>query len=271
MFALTQRRIAHTSAFILAAIAFTIPSFARPKDAIAQEFDGNVTTEDVADDTEELVGRVVTVRSEVEEVVDSNSFFIRDEGFLSSEEILVINDTGEVFILPEVGDVEVQVTGVVRILRAEEIQASGFDIELDISNLFGPDDPRAVIIAQSLALAPDPGDIEANPEAFYGQRIVVEAEVDNIIDANTFTVDRDMLFDDDDLLIVTAQPHGLTEEQDENRDLVITGILRPFTLTEFETDYNLVVEDLEIRRQLEVEFENRPALVVDRIYVTETE
>ena len=70
----------------------------------------NVTTEEVSENTDELIGQTVTIRSDALEVIEPASFTVGDESFFGGEDILIINASGETFELPA-DDTEVQATG----------------------------------------------------------------------------------------------------------------------------------------------------------------
>jgi hypothetical protein len=51
----------------------------------------------------------------------------------------------------------------------------------------------------------------------------------------------------------------------EGEDVVVTGEIRPFIAAEFERDYELTW-DLDVKRQLEAEYENQPVFIAKSIY-----
>lgn len=231
----------------------------------------NVQTEDVADNTEDYIGQTVTIRSEPQDVVGNSSFTVSDEQFFGSEPILVINASGEPLLLPEDG-VEVQVTGEVRNFVLAEVDRE-FDLTLD-PNLYVEYENQPAIIAESIALAPEPGEITSNPEQYYGETLAVTGEVEDIQSGTAFTLDEDQLLGSEDLLVVYASPRdGVQQPQPsaqlptiaDDETVAVTGVLRPFVVAEFERDYDLGW-DLQLQEQLEAEYSNRPVLVATGIY-----
>jgi hypothetical protein len=122
---------------------------------------------------------------------------------------------------------------------------------------------RPAIIAESLAPAPDPGEITKNPTQYYGRTLAVTGEVEEIYGANTFTLDEEKLFGAEDLLVVMANPTDTPIQDGET--VAVTGELRSFTIADLERDYDLTW-DLDVQKQLEVEYSKRPVLVVDQVY-----
>ncbi|MGB6015224.1 MAG: hypothetical protein WBG32_10895 [Nodosilinea sp.] len=227
----------------------------------------NVQTEDVSDNTESYIGQVVTIRSEPVEVVGDSSFTVSDEQFFGTEPILVINASGELLVLPEDDDVEVQVTGEVRNFVLADVDRE-FDLTLD-PTLYTDYENQPAIIAQSIALAPDPGEITTNPDQYYGETLAVTGEVEDIQSGSAFTLDEDRLLGSEDLLVIYASPRDGVQQPlpavTDDEDVAVTGVLRPFIVSEFERDYDLGW-DLEFQEQLEAEYSNRPVLVATGIY-----
>lgn len=219
--------------------------------------DSNVTTEEVAEQTEKVEGQSVTVRSEVKKQVGESSFILDNKG----EEILVINTSGEPFVLPEDEDLEIQATGKVQNFVLVDIERD-YDLDLD-PEIYAEYETQPALLANSLALAPDPGEITQNPEKFYDLAIAVEGEVEDIIDSTSFTLDEEQLFGATDLLVINTP---VTEALNGER-VTVTGQLRKFILTEFERDYDLTW-DLDVKQKLEAEYSDKPVFVADSLYPT---
>lgn len=247
------------SALALALAAMILPACTvNEPEATAPEVQPNVEAEDVAEDTENLIGQMVTVRNKVGKKIDAISFTIVDNQFFGGNEILVINTSGSPFVLPT-DDTEVQVTGEVRQFKVVEFERD-FGLDLEPKAEY---ENKPVIAASSIALAPDPGEITQNPDRFYNQRLAVEGEVEEILGPNAFTLDEDELVGGGDLLVLTvAAPAQVLGDEDEG---VVTGEVRPFVLAEVERDYDLTW-DLDIKQKLEAEYSEKPVLISAGIY-----
>lgn len=222
--------------------------------------DENVTTEEVAENTNELIGQTVTIRSNALEVIEPATFTVADQEFFGAEEIVVINASGETFELPTEDDTEVQVTGEVAEFILADVE-SAYELDLD-PDLYADYTDRPAIIAESLAIAPEPGEITSDPSQYYGQTLAVTGEVEEIYGANTFTIDEEELIGANDLLVVSTNPAAAINEDET---VAVTGELRSFVLADLERDYDLTW-DLDIQEELEAEYVNKPVLVVDDIY-----
>lgn len=230
--------------------------------SVSSDVGEDITTEELAGQPAAVVGEEVTVRSTVQEVIGDSVFAIDDQRIFGDGPILVINNTGKPFVLPEVGT-DVQMTGEVMMTLTPEVEAK-YNLNLD-TEFYTQYRKRPVVMAKSLAVAPDPGEISENPEAFYGEAIAVEGEVDTIYGLTSFTLDEDNLFGGQDLLVLGVP----ASEQIEGQTVVVTGTLRPFVLAEFEKDYDFSFED-GIKEKIEAEFSERPVMVAEMLYpVTE--
>ena len=223
--------------------------------------DENVTTGEVSENAEELMGQTVTIRSNVIEQIEPTTFSVADQEFFGGENIVVINATGTPFALPNEEDTEVQITGEVTEFVIADIE-SAYNLGLN-PDLYVDYTDRPAIIAQSLAIAPEPGEIAADPSQYYGQTLAVTGEIETVYGENTFALNEDELFGGEDLLVIATNP---TEAAIENGETVATtGELRSFVIADLERDYDLTW-DLDIQQQLEAEYTERPVLVVDRVY-----
>jgi len=225
-----------------------------------EEATENVTTEEISSGAEGLIGQTVSVRAEVEEAVDDTSCLLEDEQLFDCEDILVINASGEPFVLTEGDDTPVQVTGEVQQLVIADFETE-YGLGLD-PTLYADYEDRPVVIAQSIALSPDPGDITSNPEQYYNQRIAVAGEIEDKLDGNTFTLDEEALFGGEDLLVISNMP---SPQAQDGEKVVATGVLRPYVKADFETDYDLTW-DLTVQEQIEAEYTEKPVFVADEVY-----
>lgn len=220
----------------------------------------NVTTEEVAENTSDLIGQTVTIRSNALQVIEPSTFTVADQEFFGGENIVVVNATGEVFELPAEDDTEVQITGEVTEFVLADIE-SAYDLDLD-PDLYVEYTDRPAIIAESLAIAPEPGEITSDPTQYYGQTLAVTGEVEDIYGDNVFSLDEDELFGANDLLVLVTSP---SEAVQDNETVAAIGELRSFVVADIERDYDLTW-DLDVQQELEAEYRDRPVLVVDRVY-----
>jgi hemin uptake protein HemP len=253
----------------LVAAAVLMPACATPtpeadmaetEDDVAMVEESNVTTEDLSENLDRYLGQTVTVREEVEELVGDYAFMLDDDQLFGGEETLIINASGLPVNLVEGDDTDVQVTGEVQeLILADLEQEYGFDLD---DGAFIDYEDQPVIVAQSIALAPDPDDITDSPEDYYYRRLAVNGDVGIVVSENTVTLESEELFGGESLLAISPE-QAISLREDE--EVVMTGVLRPFITSEIEQEYDLTW-DLDLQEELEAEYQDRPVLIVDSVY-----
>ncbi|MBW4445287.1 MAG: hypothetical protein KME10_29790 [Plectolyngbya sp. WJT66-NPBG17] len=118
-------------------------------------------------------------------------------------------------------------------------------------NLYREFENRPEIVAQAVALAPEPGQISQNPKQYYGRTIAVTGEVENIKGQNSFMLDEDKLLGGQDLLVLYAKPGQQTVQ--DNQTVAVTGVVCPFVVADLEREYDFNW-DQGFVRQLEAEY-----------------
>ncbi|MFE4105792.1 hypothetical protein [Almyronema epifaneia] len=261
---LNQSGVKLTGAVALSAMALVLPACSNEtSNSEIVNPEENVTTEEVTGNVDGYIGQTVSVRGEVEETVDETSFLLDEDNLFGGEDILVINASGEPFVFSDEYD-DVQVTGEVQEFVLADFETA-YGLTLD-PNLYGTYENQPAIVAQSIALSPDPGELADDPEGFYGQRLAVEGEVEEIWADGTFRLDEEQFFGGQGLLVINqSDMAGDMANVQQGEDVAVTGTLRPFVAADFERDYDLTW-DLEVREQLEAEYENRPVFVAEEVY-----
>ena len=219
----------------------------------------NITAQEVAVQTKQLIGQKVTVRSEVIRQVSSSAFTISDENFFGSGEILVVNATGEPFTFPPQG-IEIQTTGEVRQFDIDTVTKE-FDLELQ-PEAYKDYENQPVIIAQSLAIAPKPGEITKNPHLFYYRTVAVEAEIAKVLDPMAFTLEEEQFIDGRNLLVFNPTPVKAIRP---DQNIIVTGVIRPFVVSELDKDYKLT-QNFNVQKRVETEYRNKPVLIAQDVF-----
>ncbi|GAB4377516.1 MAG: hypothetical protein Kow00121_27110 [Elainellaceae cyanobacterium] len=241
------------------------PEIAPRLAAQAQDYEDNITLEELADTPEQYLRQLVTVRGNiVEDEVQNSVFRLTDNDFLDTDAVLVINPTGVVPDVPQ--DVQVQVTG--RVLNyvgdqvayalgygsADEFYGSYGDVYADYED-------RPVLIAQSVTLSPTPTKILAEPALYDGMTVAVEGEIAERLSPNVFTVAEEGLFTED-VLVINIAPVLPPEDAEE---VVVTGEISILDIATVEQEYGFDW-GTELLEQLEAEYVNRPVIFADGIY-----
>jgi hypothetical protein len=218
-------------------------------------------TAKIAENTDEFIGQSVTIRSRAIGKIGLSSFTVRDKRFFNGEPIVVVNASGEPFDLPVDPNIEVQVKGQVRNLVIPQIERE-FNLNIPEEN-YRDYINKPAIIARSLILAPQPGQITQLPEQYYERQVAVVGKVENIQSPVLLTLDKNQLFGRQDLLVLLKTPPKVAINQSQT--VFVIGEVRSFVVAEIERDYNFTW-DIYVKRNLEAEYGNRTVLVAETIY-----
>lgn len=261
-------------AFALAAIAIALPTgylsagevtrTANKQNVIAQvnnqttpQERRNVTSEELSNNFRSMIGKRVTVRGRFLQKLSESAFTIADEKLLGAEPILVVNVSGSPLVVPSNTNIQVQATGVVRNFSLAEI-GKRYNINFDRAT-YGQYENRPAIIARSLAPAPSPAEITANPNFYYNKRLAVPGIITRIYGSDAFVLDNN-------LLVLNIAPKQTPRPRvTQNEKVVTTGVLDRLVIADVERDYDFTLQP-GIRRQLEVDYANRPVMLVDNVY-----
>lgn len=249
---ISNRGKIRVGAIAMALSAMLLPACANDPNVGGPTAESNVTAEKVADETNELIGQPVTIRSDVVEKIGPSTFTVSDEQFFGGETILVVNASGAPFVFP-IDENEVQITGTVAKFVVADINRV-YGLGLD-PNLYVDYEGKPAIIAQSLAVAVEPDEIAEDPNLYYGRVVSVPGEVGQIVNANTFR------FEEDDLPVINVNPRETTNEGDK---VVVTGVVRQFVTADIERDF-----DLDLDPELQVEYDKKPVIVAQSVFPAE--
>ncbi len=220
----------------------------------------NVTTEEVTEDTSALVGQEITVRNMVENTVGDDSFLLETD---AGELILVVNASGAPFERPA-EDIPIQATGTVETFLVDDInQEYGLNLTND---LYADYESQPVIIAESIALAPNPEYFYNAPEEYFeGKAIAVEGDVRLLENTNNaFALFEEGWADDVGVLVIGVDSYYEGGAIEEGENVVATGVARQAT-EQLLRDANLGWDDNQLQEFLS-RYENRPVIAADGVY-----
>jgi hypothetical protein len=107
------------------------------------------------------------------------------------------------------------------------------------------------------------GEIADNPHRFYGQRVTVRAEVDEVFGQGVFSLDDDRWFRGGDVLVVIHQRGVRTPPSDSV--VTVTGTLNEFVAAQAYRDYGWLRWLWEDTPDLRIEWDRRPLIVAESI------
>lgn len=117
------------------------------------------------------------------------------------------------------------------------------------------------------ALEATAGDVLRTPAAYEGRVVTVTGDVDRTISPRSFVIDSTLATGD--LLVLSPEPVPNVTDARGTRELmqsdavVVTGRIINFTIPEIESEVGW-----DVGREIEVEFENQPVLIVERMSAT---
>jgi hypothetical protein len=127
----------------------------------------------------------------------------------------------------------------------------------------------ALLACGTFAVAADDGTISAGKLAkdakkFYGQTVTVKAEVEDVLDAHSFTLDEDALLAGPDVLVLV--PKGMSTAGLKHDEVVlVTGKVRPFVQAELEKDYDWFKNGKILTKENKIDYKTRPVVVAHSI------
>jgi hypothetical protein len=103
-------------------------------------------------------------------------------------------------------------------------------------------------------------DLEDNPKKYIGQRISVDAEVEDVYGPRLFTIDEPNWGDlDGEILVLMPTPLAAIVKEDDR--VTISGTMKPFVRTDIEREWGWLGLDPEV----EVDVSAKPVLVAERL------
>lgn len=130
--------------------------------------------------------------------------------------------------------------------------------------------PLAVLAFAAAALAHEghhgtisAGKLARDASKYYGRTVTVSAEVEDVLDEHSFTLDEDALFAGPDVLVLLPQGRARTLRHDEK--VKVTGTVRPYVVADLDRDFEWFDEGHLVRREVEVDYKTRPVLVATQV------
>jgi hypothetical protein len=259
--------------------------------------DMTISAGKLANNAKDYYGKTVTVKAEVEDVIDSRSFTLDEDALLAGADVLVLVPAGYTGTLAH--DQVVMVTGKVRPYVSTELEKDyhWFKDGAIVSRSNKVDfKTRPVLVATSLRTADgvdllagskssmthdtthtamvdhakrgmtmmSAGKLAKDSKKFYGQNVTVRAEVEDVLDSHSFTLDEDALFAGPDVVVLV--PAGFdTSRLAHDQVVVVSGKVRPFVTAELDKDYDWFNNGKVFTTDSKIDYKTRPVLVAETI------
>jgi hypothetical protein len=263
--------------------------------AVAADMSGAISAGKLAKEAKNFYGQTVTVKAEVEDILDNRTFTLDEDAILAGPDVLVVVPRGSTMGLKH--DDVVTVTGTVRPFVQAELERDydwfkdgkilKKDVKIDYTT-------RPVLIATSIktadgrdltmtgtadmhsghdsTMAPparasleaiSAGKLARDAKKFYGQTVTVRAEVEDVLDDHTFTLDEDDVLAGPDVLVVV--PKGTARGLKHDDVVIVTGTVRPFVQAELERDYDWFKDGKILKKDVKVDYKTRPVLIAQSV------
>ncbi len=109
------------------------------------------------------------------------------------------------------------------------------------------------------------GKLARDAKDYYGKTVTVKAEVENVYDSRSFTLDEDSVFAGPDVLVLV--PAGMTDGLRHDQVVTVTGTVRRYVTAELERDYDWFKNGKIVTTKSDIDFETRPVLVATSLMV----
>jgi hypothetical protein len=269
--------------------------FAAGSLAVAGDMSGAISAGKLAKEAKNFYGQTVTVKAEVEDILDNRTFTLDEDAILAGPDVLVVVPKGSTTGLKH--DDVVTVTGTVRPFVQAELERDydwfkdgkilKKDTKIDYTT-------RPVLIATSIktadgrdlsmigtaamhsghdsTIAPparasleaiSAGKLARDAKKFYGQTVTVRAEVESVLDDHTFTLDEDDVLAGPDVLVVV--PRGTAKGLMHDQVVTVTGTVRPFVQAELERDYDWFKDGKILKKDVKIDYKTRPVLIAQSV------
>ena len=119
------------------------------------------------------------------------------------------------------------------------------------------------IAQQQDAMTISPGELADHPDRYYGKRVKITGEVEDVYSRSVFAVDEDRLWSTGrDVLVLN--PNAVARVN-EDRSVTVQGIVRPFRYTDVDSYISWHGWQWDLARVYENRFSRRPIVIADSI------
>lgn len=107
------------------------------------------------------------------------------------------------------------------------------------------------------------GKLAKHAKDYYGQTVTVQAEVEDVLGANMFTLDEDAILAGADVLVLV--PKGVTGNLIHDQKVTVTGKVRQFVEADLDKDYDWFDNGKLVEVKTKVDWKTRPVIIADSV------
>ena len=292
----------NTLAVVAPILALTIGGLAG---SLSAGTDMTISAGKLASNAKDYYGKTVTVKAEVEDVIDNRTFSLDEDAILTGADVLVLVPAGYTGTL--VHDQVVTVTGKVRPYVTTELEKdyhwfkdgaivsrdSKYDFKTRpvlVATSVRTADGRDLLTGAAMPMTSDEhvrhakmagdkhatmdhsghgmmlsaGKLAKDGKKYYGQNVTVRAEVEDVLDSHSFTLDEDAVLAGPDVVVIV--PAGFDVSRLAHDQVVtVTGKVRPYVMAELEKDYDWFENGKVFTTNSKIDYKTRPVLVAETI------
>jgi hypothetical protein len=264
--------------------------------------DMTISAGKLASNAKDYYGKTVTVKAEVEDVIDNRTFSLDEDALLAGADVLVIVPAGYAGTLAH--DQVVTVTGKVRPFVTAELEKdyhwfkdgalvsrdSKYDFKTRpvlVATSVRTADGRDLLTGAAMPMTSDEhvqhakmsgdkhgkmdhgmmmsaGKLAKDSKKYYGQNVTVRAEVEDVLDSHSFTLDEDSILAGPDVVVIV--PAGFDVSRLAHDQVVtVSGKVRQYVTAELEKDYHWFKDGKIYTTSNTVDYKTRPVLIAETI------
>ena len=107
------------------------------------------------------------------------------------------------------------------------------------------------------------GKLAKDAKDYYGRTVTVQAEVEDVLGNNMFTLDEDSVLAGSDVLVLV--PRGVASGLTHDQKVVVTGQVRPFVEADLDRDFDWFDNGKLVDVKTKVDWKTRPVIVAESI------
>ena len=108
------------------------------------------------------------------------------------------------------------------------------------------------------------GKLSKDGKKFYGQNVTVRAEVEDVLDSHSFTLDEDAILAGPDVVVLVPSSFDATTLA-HDQVVVVSGKVRPYVMADLEKDFDWFKNGKIVTMGTKVDYKTRPVLVAETI------
>ena len=108
------------------------------------------------------------------------------------------------------------------------------------------------------------GKLAKDGKKYYGQNVTVRAEVEDVLDSHSFTLDEDAILAGPDVVVLVPAGFDATTLA-HDQVVVVTGKVRPYVTADLEKDFDWFKKGKIVTMSDKVDYKTRPVLVAETI------